>query len=179
MKYIDLPKKHYGAEKSPGSFKLSKDLEDTISKTMIPYLKENPTDKEVDPHLFEFFVYQKMYRRLERGLLCCNESVSYCDIDHDLIDDAVVDDVIFGNKTDIDIDMVTGDNHSLNQLNFVILDSIDVEYVPSKKNVKEATNDLFSVKPIDNYTGIIRPNGVIDRSLIKAEERGILRVLLS
>ncbi|MDF1931872.1 Tn3 family transposase [Legionella pneumophila] len=88
-------------------------------------------------------------------------------------------DVIFGNKTDIDIDMVTGDNHSLNQLNFVILDSIDIEYVPSIKNVKEATNDLFSVKSVDHYTGIIRPSGVIDKGLIKAEERGILRVLLS
>ncbi|HAT9303212.1 TPA: Tn3 family transposase, partial [Legionella pneumophila subsp. pneumophila] len=37
----------------------------------------------------------------------------------------------------------------------------------------------FSIKSIDNYTGIIRPSGVIDKSLIKAEERGILRVLLS
>ncbi|WP_342221189.1 Tn3 family transposase [Candidatus Fukatsuia endosymbiont of Tuberolachnus salignus] len=33
-------------------------------------------------------------------------------------------DVIHGNKTDITIDRVTGDNHSLNKLNFVILDSI-------------------------------------------------------
>lgn len=39
-------------------------------------------------------------------------------------------DMIYGNKTDIDIDMITGDNHSLNQLNFVALDAIDVEYVP-------------------------------------------------
>lgn len=38
---------------------------------------------------------------------------------------------------------------------------------------------MFSIKSIDNYTGIIRPSGVIDKSLIKAEERGILRVLLS
>lgn len=423
MKFIDVLKKHYGAEKTPGSFKLPKDLEDAIPKTMIPYLKEHPTDERINPHLFEFFVYQKMYRRLEKGLLCCNESISYCDIDHDLIDDALVDDiekianefgylnipiycsehlddvlnildntweratkrislgenpgfliketksgeqewglgydsldnlddaffktltqveipdvtmhignhvnmwrafthmktryhkkrkpvplvvnacvlsdafgiggekmadmsdlshnllrsthedfirvdtlcpandiasnllhslpifkqwnlmdlqlladadgqklptsestiqsryskkflgkepglsvytlianfvavnaknigpneyeghclydVIFGNKTDIDIDMVTGDNHSLNQLNFVILDSIDVEYVPSIKNVKEAAKDLYSVKSIDNYTGIIRPNGAINKGLIKSEERGILRVLLS
>jgi TnpA family transposase len=423
MRLIDLLKTHYGAGKSPASFKLPSDLEDTISRTMIPYLKENPTDEHIDPHLFEFFVYQKMYRRLKKGLLCCNESVSYCDIDHDLVDDAMVDnvdeianefgypkipiycgshldevlnlldntwdrttkrissgentgfiikktkageqewsldydsldkledaffktlpqveipdvlmhigdhadmwrafthmktryhkkrrtvslvvnacvlsdafgigeekmadmsdfshnllrsthedfvrvdtlcpandiasnilhalpifkewnlmdlrlladadeqklptsestiqsryskkflgkepgisvytlianfvavyaknigpneyeghslyDVIYGNKTDIDIDMVTGDNHSLNQLNFVILDSIDVEYVPSIKNVKEATNDLFSVKSIENYAGIICPNGVIDKNLIKSEERGILRVLLS
>ena len=424
MKLIELLKKHYGAGKNPGSFTLPSDLEDTISNTMLPYLKANPTDEHVDPHLFEFYVYQKMYRRLEKGLLCCNESVSYCDIDHDLVDDAVVVDdvekianefgypkipiycrthldevlevldttwdrttkrislgenagfiikeaktgeqdwnlgydslgklddaffktlvqveipdivmhigdrvdmwssfthiktryhkkrrpvplavnacllsdafgigeekmaemsdlshnllrsthedfirvdtlcaasdvvsnllhslpifkrwnlmdlllladadgqklptsestiqsryskkflgkepglsvytlianfvavnaknigpneyeghslfdVIFGNKTDIDIDMVTGDNHSLNQVNFVILDAIGVDYVPSIKNVKEATNDLLSVKSTHNYTGIIRPKEAVDKSLIKGEERGILRVLLS
>lgn len=45
-------------------------------------------------------------------------------------------DMIYNNKTDIDIHMVTGDNHSLNKLNFVALDSIDVDYVPSIKNVR-------------------------------------------
>src|SRR5690606_37324911 len=55
-------------------------------------------------------------------------------------------DVIQGNKTNINIDMVTGDNHSLNQLNFVILDSIDVDYVPSIKDIKDAANNLYSVK---------------------------------
>ena len=88
-------------------------------------------------------------------------------------------DVIYGNKTDIDIDMVTGDNHSLNQLNFVILDSIDVEYVPSIKDVREAANDLYSIAPIDNYTGILRPKDVINKNVIKYEKRGILRVFLS
>ena len=38
---------------------------------------------------------------------------------------------------------------------------------------------MYSVKSIDNYTGIIRPNGAINKGLIKSEERGILRVLLS
>jgi len=88
-------------------------------------------------------------------------------------------DVIYGNKTDINIDMVTGDNHSLNQLNFVILDSIDIDYVPSIKDIKEAANNLYSVKTPNNYTGIIRSQGIIDKNLIKAKKRGILRVLLS
>ena len=88
-------------------------------------------------------------------------------------------DIIFGNKTEIDIDMVTGDNHSLNQLNFVILDSIDVNYVPSIKGIKESAEDLYSVKSTDNYSGIIRPKGMIDVELIKSKKRGILRVLLS
>jgi hypothetical protein len=79
-------------------------------------------------------------------------------------------DVIYGNKTDISIDMVTGDNHSINKLNFVILDSIDVDYVPSIKDIREAANNLYSVKTPDNYTGIITSKGVIDKNLIKAKK---------
>ncbi len=424
MELIDLMKMHYGSGKGPSTFKLPQEIEDTLSKTQLPYLKKYSDDAQVDPHLFEFFVYQKMYRRLDKGLLCCNESISYCDIEHDLISDALVDDVekianefgypkipvycderldaalmtldatwdrttkrisggensafnikemktseqqnwsldydsldklddaffrtlsqveipnimmyigdrigiwrafthmktrynkkktpvtlavnacilsdafgigiekmaemsdlnynlmrsthedfmrietlctandmvgnlihslpifklwnlmddklladadgqklatsestiqsryskkylgkspglsiytlianfvaanakniglneyeghalydvIQGNKTNINIDMVTGDNHSLNKLNFVILDSIDVDYVPSIKDIKDAANNLYSVKSTENYTGIIHPKGVIDKNLIQSKKRGILRVLLS
>jgi TnpA family transposase len=88
-------------------------------------------------------------------------------------------DIICGNRTDIDINFVTGDNHSINKLNFVVLDSIDVDYVPSIKDIKEAANNLYSSKSVDNYSGIIRPKGVINKALIQEEKRGILRVLLS
>lgn len=423
IELINLLKDHYTRRKTPSTLKLPIYLQDTISKTILPYLKRDPKDEQVDPYLLEFFVYQKMYRQLDKGLLCCNESISYCDIDHDLIEDALVDDVekiakefgypkipiycdqrlddalsmldntwdrtinrikrgenegfhikqtktgaqewvlsydsldklddaffktlpqvgiadimmhigdkinmidsfshmrtrynkrkkpiplainacilsdafgigiekmaemsdlgynllrstqedfiriqtlraandaianlihslpifklwnlmndkllgdgdgqklptsestiqsrysrkylgkspgislytlvanfvavnakniglneyeghclydvIYGNKTDITIDMVTGDNHSLNKLNFVILDSIDVDYVPSIKDIKEAVNDLYSVKEPNNYTGFIRPQRIIDKDFIKSKKREILRVLLS
>ena len=68
-------------------------LPDCIPEKMLPYLKREPTDEQVDPYLFEFYVYQKMYHQLDRGRLYCNDSVSYCDIDQDLVDDALVDDV--------------------------------------------------------------------------------------
>lgn len=60
---------------------------------MLAYLKRNPDHENVDPHLFEFYVYRKMYRHLDKGplQLCCNDSVSFCD--HDLIDDRIVDNV--------------------------------------------------------------------------------------
>jgi hypothetical protein len=64
-----------------------------IPKSMTQYLKRQPSDEQIDPHLFEFFVYQKMYHHIDRGRLCCNDSVSYCDIDHDLVTDYLVDDV--------------------------------------------------------------------------------------
>jgi TnpA family transposase len=88
-------------------------------------------------------------------------------------------DMIYGNKTDIDINMVTGDNHSLNQLNFVALDAIDVEYVPSVKNIREAAEDLYSVKSPNHYNGLLKPKEKINLQRIKSQKRGILRVLLS
>lgn len=423
IELINLLKHHYNSGKTPSTFTLPQETTDSIPKTQMPYLKKEPNEEQIDPHLFEFFVYQKMYRRLDKGLLCCNDSISYCDIDHDLIDDALVDDVekiamefgypkiphycgqrlddalvalnsawdktttrinlrensgfsikerktgeqdwsllyegqapldeaffrtlsqaeipdimryigdriamwssfthmktrytkkrqpvplaisacilsdafgigiekmaemsdikqnllrstqedflrsetlcaandavgnlihslaifkrwnlmddklladadgqklptsestiqsryskkylgkspglsiytlmanfvavnakniglneyeghslydlIQGNKTNITIDRVTGDNHSLNKLNFVILDSIGVDYLPGIKDIKEAAGNLYSVKQPEHYAGIISSQGVIDKNLIKSQGRGILRVLLS
>lgn len=88
-------------------------------------------------------------------------------------------DMVYNNKTDIDIHMVTGDNHSLNQLNFVTLDSINVNYVPSIKNVRSAADDLHATQLIDNYTGLIKPKSVINAERIRSQRRGVIRVLLS
>jgi len=88
-------------------------------------------------------------------------------------------DMIYNNKTDIDINMVTGDNHSLNQLNFVTLDSIDVNYVPSIKNVREAADKLLSAKSPDCYSGVLQPKSKVNIDRIKSQKRGVLRVLLS
>ena len=88
-------------------------------------------------------------------------------------------DIIYGNKTTINVDMVTGDNHSLNKLNFVILDSIGVNYVPGIKDIKAAADDLYSVRNPDSYTGLIRPKDIIDKELIRAKKRDISRVLFS
>lgn len=423
MEMLNLIKSHYSADKSPSSFKLCDDLGFTIPKNMTKYLKRNEADKFINPYLFEYYVYEKVYHRLGRGKLVCNDSVSYCDIEFDLVDDALVDnveeiahkfnypkipfycknrldeillelhyawnntvdninsgrnhgfkfkeikggenewsllydaseklddsffkglpktsianimmfignitnmwgefehikdryvkkkkppkiatvasilsqafgfgetkmgemsdmkanilrttredfirvetlcntndivnnytaslpifklwnliedkiladadgqkfattnstiqsryskkylgkgrgislqtlianhvavnakniglneyeghslfDMIYNNTTDVDIDMITGDNHSLNKLNFIALDAIDVEYVPSIKNVRGAANNLCSATSPDNYTGILTPKVKANVSRIKSQERNILRVLLS
>ena len=88
-------------------------------------------------------------------------------------------DMVYGNKTDIEIDMVTGDNHSINKLNYLALDAIDVEYVPCIRNVREAANDLYSVKSPEEYKGLLVPKGKINVERIKSQKRGVLRVLLS
>lgn len=88
-------------------------------------------------------------------------------------------DMVYGNKTDISIDMVTGDNHSVNKFNYVFLDSINVAYVPSIKNIRGAADDLYSVKDPDYYTGILKPKDKIDDERIRKVKRSIKRVLIS
>jgi TnpA family transposase len=93
MGMINMLKNHYASGKTSGSFKLCDDLGITIPKYMLPHLKKNPDDQYVDPHRFEFFVYSKMYHHLDRGRLFCNDSVSYCDLECDLVSDEMVNDV--------------------------------------------------------------------------------------
>lgn len=88
-------------------------------------------------------------------------------------------DVIFNNNTNISIGMVTGDGHSINQTSFVTLDSINVEFIPCIKNIRIEAEKLYSVNNPDQYHGLIKSFGKINTSLIKAEKRGIMRILLS
>lgn len=87
---INLLKTHYTSGKSPSDLKICDDFGFTLPKSMIPYLKKEATDTNIDPYLFEFFVCQKVYHEIDRGRLYCNDSTYYCDIDTDLIDDAVL-----------------------------------------------------------------------------------------
>ena len=93
MGLIGLIKTHYSSGKSPSALHIADDLGLTVPKRLVHYLKRHPEDENLDPHLFEFYIYQKIFHLINRGKLCCNASVSYCDIDYDLINDALVDDV--------------------------------------------------------------------------------------
>jgi hypothetical protein len=75
-------------------------------------------------------------------------------------------DMVYGNRTDIGINSVTEDNHSLNKLNFVALDSIDVNYAPSIKNVRDASEDLYAVMPMEDENSPLPPVGTIKLDLI-------------
>ena len=88
-------------------------------------------------------------------------------------------DMIYSNKTDINIDMVTGDGHSMNKYNFVFLESIGVSYVPSINNIREAANNLYSIDSPENYSGLLKPKDKINIERIKKEKRSVLRVILS
>ena len=88
-------------------------------------------------------------------------------------------DILYNNQSNVSVDMVTGDNHSINQANFVPLDSIDIAFIPNIKNIRIEAEKLYSVNDPDQYHGLIKPHDKINTSLIKSEKRGIIRILLS
>ena len=88
-------------------------------------------------------------------------------------------DILYGNETNVSIHKVTGDTHSINQANFVALDSIDIAFIPHIKHIQEAATQLYSAHEPAHYQGLIKPMGKINQSLIQSEKQGITRILLS
>jgi hypothetical protein len=72
--------------------------------------------------------------------------------------------MVYGHKSYVKIDAVTGDNHSMNKINFVALDVIDVDFVPSIKNIRGEADKLYSVKDPKEYSGLIRPSNKINKA---------------
>jgi len=54
-------------------------------------LKKSDNPHEISASRFEFYVYEKIYHQIDRGRLFCNDSVSYCNLDDDLVPDEFVD----------------------------------------------------------------------------------------
>jgi TnpA family transposase len=88
-------------------------------------------------------------------------------------------DLTYNNLTNIPIDFITGDQHSINQLNYVAMDVIDTNFIPNIKQIRQEADKIYCVGEPKNYAGFLTPCGEIDLALIKSEKRGILRVLLS
>lgn len=88
-------------------------------------------------------------------------------------------DILYNNHSDVVIDKVTGDNHSINQANYVALDSINITFIPGIKDIHKAAKNLYSVNDPHHYSGLIKPIGKIKVELIRSEKRGITRILLS
>jgi hypothetical protein len=73
---------------------LSSKLIEKMPKGALELLKSSNAPEEINSARFEFYIYDKMYNQIDRGRLFCNDSVSYCDLDYDLVPDALVDDAV-------------------------------------------------------------------------------------
>lgn len=93
LRLIECLRQYHLSNKVGKNIFLSDDILEVISKKELQELRFNSETIEMPATRFEFYVYKKMYHQLDRGRLFCNDSVSYCDLDIDLVPDELVDQV--------------------------------------------------------------------------------------
>jgi len=89
-------------------------------------------------------------------------------------------DIIYNNTSDIDPDAISEDMHSVNRVNFAVLDSISKLFMPNFTDPEEQVKSLRSMKPLALYKDyFIKPTKIINRKLIVEEWDNIQRIFIS
>ena len=89
-------------------------------------------------------------------------------------------DILYNITSELDIQWLSGDGHSINQLNFVLLDFIDKQFAPHFKQINRKTDSLCGFKSVKQYKNLfIKPQSQINKKLIKKEWDNIQRVIAS
>jgi TnpA family transposase len=89
-------------------------------------------------------------------------------------------DIIYNNSSDIDPDVISGDMHAINKVNFAVLDSINKLFMPNFSAPEEQVKNLRSMKPVILYKDcFIKPAKIINRKLIVEEWDNLQRIFIS
>ena len=89
-------------------------------------------------------------------------------------------DIIYNNTSDVEPDAVSGDMHSINRVNFAVLDSISKLFMPNFSDPEEQVKSLRSMKPLVLYKDcFIKPTKLANRKLIIEEWENIQRIFVS
>jgi len=89
-------------------------------------------------------------------------------------------DILFNNSSDIDVKWLSGDGHSINQVNFALLDFIDKQFAPHFKRIYRKSTNICGFKPLGKYKKLlIKPQFKVDRRKLKREWDNIQRIVAS
>lgn len=89
-------------------------------------------------------------------------------------------DIIYNNTSDVNPDAISGDMHSINRVNFAVLDSISKLFMPNFTDPEEQVKSLRSMKPLSLYKHcFIKPIKLTNRKLITEEWENIQRIFVS
>lgn len=89
-------------------------------------------------------------------------------------------DILYNVTSAMDIQWLSGDGHSINQLNFALLDFVDKQFAPHFKRINHKADTLCGFKSLNKYKKLlIKPKHQIDKKAIKAEWDNIQRMIAS
>ena len=89
-------------------------------------------------------------------------------------------DILYNITSGIDVHWLSGDGHSINQLNFALLDFVDKQFAPHFKRINHKAEKLCGFKLLKKYKDLlIKPQHQVDRKIIKEEWETIQRTIAS
>jgi TnpA family transposase len=127
--------------------------------------------------------YSLKYFGLYKGVSAYNFSVNHLSAALRLIgtnehESHFLYDVIANNTSDIQPQSVSGDGHSINRLNFTLLDMIDRGFMPCFPRINQQA--LYCFGELDTYNEcIIKPSHTFNEALIKREWSNVQHILAS
>lgn len=89
-------------------------------------------------------------------------------------------DILYNISSEIDIHWLSGDAHSINQVNFAILDFIDKQFAPHFKRINYKSETLCGFESLKQYQNLlIKPQHQINKKMIEKEWDNIQRIIAS
>jgi len=86
----------------------------------------------------------------------------------------------YNNVSNVIPDAITGDMHSINKMNFAIMDWFGAEFRPRFTDINTQLNNVYSSNnPKDYEHHLLKPAGQINRQLIIEEKANIDRIILT
>lgn len=119
--------------------------------------------------------YSKKYFGKGRGVVSYTLLVNHIPLQSELIgahehESYYVFDIFYNNTTDIVPEAITGDMHSINKANFIILNWFKSDFRPRFTDLETQLKHLYCSDEIENYEDyIVKPVGQIDWNLIIEE----------
>jgi len=89
-------------------------------------------------------------------------------------------DILFNNSSDVEIDWLSGDGHSINQINFTLLDFIGKQFAPQFKKISRKATKLCGFKPLTKYKKLfIKPKHQVNKKILRKEWDNMQRIIAS
>jgi TnpA family transposase len=129
--------------------------------------------------------YSSKYFGVNRGVVAYTLCANHIPVNSKIIsanqhESHFLFDILYNITSAIDINWLSGDGHSINQVNFAILDFIDKQFAPHFKRINHKAETLCGFNPLKQYKDLlIKPQHQANKKIIKKEWDNIQRIIAS
>lgn len=129
--------------------------------------------------------YSSKYFGVNRGVVAYTLSANHIPVNTKIIsanqhESHFLFDILYNITSEIDVNWLSGDGHSINQINFAILDFIDKQFAPHFKRINHKAETLCGFNLLKQYKDLlIKPQHQANKKIIRNEWDNIQRIIAS